>query len=74
MSHGDHPRVRKSAPTKAPGAIIRGRVAARGLAPQLEADPCQYDFTTLDARVRDTLALDAASDDDDDFAFKGVIA
>ena len=32
----------------------------------------QYDFTTLEARVRDVLALDAACDDDGDLAFKGV--
>ena len=44
-----------------------------GLLAQLEADLRQYDFTTLEARVRDALALDAASDDDDGIAFKGVI-
>ena len=44
-----------------------------GLLAHLEADLRQYDFTTLEARVRDALAADAASDDDDDLAFKGVI-
>ncbi|MCK9685465.1 ATP-binding protein [Scleromatobacter humisilvae] len=43
-----------------------------GLLAQLEADLRQYDFTTLEARVRDALAADAASDDDDGHAFKGV--
>ena len=44
-----------------------------GLLAQLESDLRQYDFTTLEARVRDVLAVDAASDDDDDLSFKGLI-
>jgi signal transduction histidine kinase/FixJ family two-component response regulator len=44
-----------------------------GLLASLEADLRQYDFTALEARVRDVLALDAASDDDDDLEIKGLI-
>ncbi len=45
-----------------------------GLVAQLESDLRQYDFTTLEARVRDALALQgAATDDDDDFAIKGAV-
>ena len=45
-----------------------------GLLAQLEADLRQYDFTTLEARVRDALAQSQASDDDYDLAIKGATA
>ena len=45
-----------------------------GLLAHVEADLRQYDFTTLEARVRDVLAQSHASDDDDDLAIKGATA
>ena len=45
-----------------------------GLLAQLEADLRQYDFSTLEARVRDALAQPHAFDDDDDRATEGATA
>jgi len=52
-----------------PGALPEGLVA------HLEGDLRQYDFTSLEARVRDALAQEGAvADDDDDVAIPGVVA
>jgi signal transduction histidine kinase/CheY-like chemotaxis protein len=51
-----------------PGALADGLVA------QLEGDLRQYDFASLEARVRDALAQEgAAVDDDGDLAISGAI-
>jgi CheY-like chemotaxis protein len=44
-----------------------------GLLALLEGDLRQYDFTTLEGRVRDALAHAPAGDDDEDLALKGAM-
>jgi hypothetical protein len=44
-----------------------------GLLAQLEADLRQYDFASLEARVRDLLAHDGAAGDDDGHALQGAL-
>ena len=53
-------------------AAASPRSLPAALLAQLEGDLRQYDFTTLESRVRDALAHDATGDDDDDLAFKGA--
>jgi hypothetical protein len=52
-------------------AAASPRFLPAALLAQLEGDLRQYDFTTLESRVRDALAHDQAADDDD-LAFKGA--
>ena len=51
-------------------SAVPARALPDGLLAQLEGDLRQYDFTTLEARVRDALARDTADDDEEDVAFK----
>jgi len=55
-------------------AAAPSRALPDGLLALLEADLRQYDFTTLEGRVRAALAHDMAGDDDEGLVLKGASA
>jgi len=55
-------------------ALAAAPALPEGLLAQLEGDLRQYDFATLESRVRDVLASDGVLDDDDGHALQGAVS